>query len=574
MSIDSHIMSEAEEAWSKYDHGGLTCLFRSLWKLLKHGVRLQKKDLVLSYFLSLAVAAALFAGPYFLSKLLDNALPLRDLRLLYLYVGGFLVCLAVYLACGILRSYCLVRASERIFLDLRSRLLATIIRKPLHFFSKHESGDLLTRISNDTDNLAELFPDYIFSILSGLSMIILFSIFILAWNWQLGLFTILSLPCYIGILAVIRKPLSSANARAKHALSNQSDVTLDLLAGTRDIMFYQKIRDADKRFLAAAEKYTAAITRAATIGEWAFNATAVFTRLMAAAPYVLGGYLICRGNQSLTIGALVAYNLYLGYIAYTLEELTVGIAKLSQAEPVIGRIQEIIDFPEVENRPARGMDILPSSTRIEYRNVDLTYPAGRQVLRDFSLAIEPGEKLALMGPSGAGKSTLISLLSRQLKPDHGLILFGGRPIEEYGLAQYLQYFAYVRQQPYIFKMSVKENIAIGWYHIPDDVIIDAAKRVGIHDAIAQLPDGYDTVMGMKGIDFSGGQRQRLALARALVREPEILLLDEFTSALDHKTESEILDDIFASFRKQTIICVTHSRAVAGRFSRIVPIDKI
>ncbi|MBF0529709.1 MAG: ATP-binding cassette domain-containing protein, partial [Deltaproteobacteria bacterium] len=203
------------------------------------------------------------------------------------------------------------------------------------------------------------------------------------------------------------------------------------------------------------------------------------------------------------------------------------------------------------------------TARIEFRDVCFSYDPAKPVLTDFSLIIDPGEKVALMGPSGTGKSTIIDLLIRQIKPDQGEILFDSRPIHEYLLPMYLLNFACVRQKPYIFKTSIRENIASGWYGAPLDVIIDIAKRVRLHETILSLPYGYDTVIGAHGLEMSGGQLQRLALARALVRDPAILLLDEFTSALDRGTEEEILNDLLQNFQKQTILCVTHSPAVAN-----------
>ena len=214
------------------------------------------------------------------------------------------------------------------------------------------------------------------------------------------------------------------------------------------------------------------------------------------------------------------------------------------------------------------------TTRIEYRNISFSRASYKPILRNYSLIIEPGDKVAIIGPSGAGKSTLIDLLTRHIEPEQGEILFDGRPISSYSLPIYLQHFAYVRQTPYLFRTTVRENIATGWYDVPLDIIIDAAKRVHIHEAIMKMPIGYDTVIGTTGSNLSGGQRQRIALARALVREPAILLLDEFTSSLDHTTEEAILDDLFSSFAKQTIICVTHSQSVASRFDRVEIIEKL
>ncbi len=177
-----------------------------------------------------------------------------------------------------------------------------------------------------------------------------------------------------------------------------------------------------------------------------------------------------------------------------------------------------------------------------------------------------------MGASGCGKTTIASLLLRFLRPTQGEIRFGGKNIQEYSYPMYLSFFSYVSQPTHLFGQSVADNIAMGWYHVPLDRIKEIASLVRMDDFIDGLPDAYGTVLGKNGVDFSGGQRQRLALARALIRDPEILVLDEFTSALDRDVEQEIIDDLLRVFANQTIICITHSPSVAGRFDRVVRLD--
>lgn len=548
-------------------------LLRSIWILLKPGILQQKTNLALAYFIWLGGAMAIFCGPYILAVLLDEAIPGRDLHLFYLCVGAFLLSLGAHLVCTFLKTYFIVRGSEKVFLDLKRRLISSVLRKRMEFFSRCETADLLTRISSDTDSLSVLFFDYIFWMASGVSMIVLYLAIMLIWKWKLGMLIVVSLPLYVALMAAMHRPLANATARARKALSDQNELVLDLLSGTRDIRFYQQQEALDTRFEAAAVKCMQANISSLSIGRWAFGATEILSRLVYTLPFLIGGWLIFHGHEEITTGTVVAYSMYIGYIIYSLEVLLNGFTKLSHAEPLIVRIQEVLNYPEEEVRKLACIDETPASTRLELRNVGFAYPSGKQVIKDFNLVVEPGEKVALVGPSGAGKSTLIGMLVRQISPGEGVILLDGRPIEEYSLPFYLQNFSYVRQQPYIFRMSVRDNIAMGWYGIPSDVIVNAARRVGIHDVCARLPEGYDTVLGREGTDLSGGQNQRIALARALVRDPAILILDEFTSALDQKTEQEILDDLFSTFKEQTIICVTHSQKVAGRFSRIVRIEK-
>ncbi len=553
--------------------GNIMALYASLWRLLRPDVRGQGRALWTAFLISFFSIGASFCAPFFLAALLDKALPGRDRALFLVYAGAVLASLAAFLCCSLLRTYCLSSASERVFLSLRNRLFERILKRPNRFFALHDNGDLITRVSCDTEQLSLLVFDYVYATLNSLCMIFLFLLLMMAWEWPLGLYSALSLPCYLLLLNLLQKPLGQAAARARKALSGQNETLLDLLSGVREIRFFQQHERAGRRFQAAAETFTEANIRSVRIGEWAFNSMESFSRFIALLPFLLGGWWVCAGTASFTVGTLIAYNLYMTYIAYGMEVINVGVTKLAQAAPLLSRAQEILEDPEETWAPAASGTEIVESTHIEFRAVNFGHTPARPVLRDFSLVLEPGEKVALMGPSGAGKTTVIDLLTRQICADSGEILFGGRPIADYRLSVYLLHFAYVRQNPYLFKTSVFENIAAGWYGVPPDVVQEAARQVRLHEVIQRLPQGYDTVLGADGVALSGGQLQRLALARALVRDPAVLLLDEFTSSLDRDTEEAILDELFSTFRKQTILCVTHSQAVASHFSRVVRMEK-
>lgn len=545
----------------------------ALWRLLRPSARGRGKAFLIAFLMSLGGIGAAFCGPYFLAVLLDEALPARDLDLFRLYAAAVVFSLLAFFVFSCVKTRFLGTLTEEVFLSLRTRIVGTLLRKPMNFFLDHTAGDMITRVSNDSEHLSLLIFDYAYAGVNGLITILFFTSVMIAWEWRLGIYTALTLPCYVLILSCFQKPLTRAAKAARAKLSEQNETMLDVLSGNKEIRIYQQYAEAARRYGDAASHFTRANIRSVLIGEWAYNTMETFARGITVLPFLLGGYWICRGESSISTGVLIAYNLYLTYIAFGLEVINVGMSKLAQASPLVQRIRELLDSPEEEIESGASSREWISSTCIEYRDVWYGFGPDKPLHRGFSLTVEPGEKLALMGPSGAGKSTLIELLTRQRVPDGGDILLGGLPIREFSLPRYLLYFAYVSQNPYIFSTSVRENISMGWYHVPMDIIVDTARRVRIHDDIMRLPQGYDSVIGRGGVELSGGQKQRLALARALVRDPEILLLDEFTSALDSAAEAAILDDLFLHFRKQTVICVTHSIAVARRFDRVVTLEK-
>jgi ABC-type bacteriocin/lantibiotic exporter with double-glycine peptidase domain len=556
------------------DRGGtVLATYRKLLRLLKPGLRAEAGILVAAYMADLGRIAASTCAPLCLAAILDKALPAQDLHLFSLYTAGILASFVAFLGFSLLKSYFLGRSVERVFLNLRTRLVTSVIKKPARFFKEHEMGDVITRASSDTDLLSVLVLDYIFPSVDHLTTVVVLSIIMLVWHWQLGLYITLALPCFVFVILLFQKPLARLARTAREKLSEQNETMLDILGGIKEMRFYQQTQEGSQRFSGSAERFTAANIRSVVMGDGTYHSMEFFSRLITFIPFLLGGYWICKGSTSLSVGTLIAYNVYLSFIAYSLQSVIFGMTKLIQASPLMRRIGEVLNYPEEEIKPVAGIREIVGSTRIEYRGVSFSHVPGNPVLRDFCLTVDPGEKVAIMGPSGAGKSTVIDLLTRHIEPDEGEILLDGRSIHTFSLPYYLLNFSYVRQSPYLFRTTVRDNIGAGWYSVPPDVIIDVAKRVQIHDSIMRMPDGYDTIIGADGTDLSGGQRQRIALARALVRDPAILLLDEFTSALDPATEQQILDDLLSTFQKQTVICVTHSRAVANRFSRIVSLEK-
>ncbi|OGV70678.1 MAG: hypothetical protein A3K19_33240 [Lentisphaerae bacterium RIFOXYB12_FULL_65_16] len=547
---------------------GIVPMLRRVVRLLADGLLDQKGRLIASSVCRLLASVSLL-GPWFIQRIIDEALPQKSLPLFWQFALGLLAVHLVSYVFWAVQVYTSYAASETIFLQLRLRLVEAIMNKPRRFFSQYPPGDLLTRLVGDMDRAAMFFYDTLLRSIAYAIFVLATAVFMLVWNWRLALIALAALPLSYFYCSRINAPLGRRVGVARGKQSGQNEVLLDLLQGQGEIRFFQQQKSVVARFREAASAYTGASIRASTCGEWMWGGVDAIGLLMVLLPFLAGGYLICRGESTISIGMLVAYYSYLANLAGKAQFLFGGLAQFAQTAPSFQRLQEIL---EAHNEPEPAhvtLDQAPDDATLEFRKVGFQYPSGPGLLRDLDLIVRPGEKLAVMGASGSGKSTLVSLLLRFQTPTRGHIFLGGKDIEDYSPRFYYSFFGYVSQRINLFNFSVRENIALGWHQVPFDRIQDAARQVQLHEVIEALPHGYDTVLGRDGLALSGGQLQRLALARALVREPEILVLDEFTSALDRALEREILDELLSRFERQTIVCITHSPVVAARFSRVL-----
>jgi ATP-binding cassette, subfamily B, bacterial len=550
------------------EKSGATIVFKMLWELLGESLRPEWGRLALACLFIVISTFGSLAGPIIIKEIIDKALPGKDIGLL-LYYGALLVLtnIIAFIFWAIYSKFA-IGASERIFLQFRQQLIKGIMKKRLDFFSKHLSGDILTRVASDLVFISSFFQETVLRSFAFTVFSLVLITGLIIWNWILGIVFLITLPLLLIYARKTYKPISTAFRHAKEKLAGQNETLLDILTGIREIRFFQQQERTAQRFYDASKGYTDHNIHSLTLSEWSSSGLDFLAVLVRVLPFLIGGLLICQGNSTITVGMLVAYFVIFFRLASQIFFIFQGIITSAQALPALQRIKEIMDFPEEQEPAGLTLADMPETTEIEFCHVSFAYPHSKAIFTDLNLYIAPGAKIAFMGPSGSGKSTLAQLLTRFLQPTGGKILFGGKDIRSYPMAFYLSFFAYVSQEMHLFRETFRENIAMGWYGVPMDRIREVASLVRIKEAIEALPAQYETIFGHDGTNLSGGQKQRLALARALIRDPEILVLDEFTSGLDQDVEKEILDDLFRIFANQTIICITHSAAVAARFERV------
>ncbi len=557
-------------------------LLRKLWSLLRPEVTDECLPLIAAALMMLLVTCLGLLGPFLLHRILDNAASGGDMRAFRLDV--FLLALSLFL-CYLLwgvKIRIATYACERVFYKLKDRLLRTLMRKQISFFNSISEGDLITRMVSDVTLLSTFFYEYVIRSIVSIIICIGIAIFLVAWHPLLGLVSLLAIPIYLLVTNLVLGPVERRSQTVREKLTEQNENLLGILGGLREIRFFQQEKLSRSLFDRISSEYTQAAARSTFARDWALNAIQGMGMLVSFTPVVFGSWLIINGNTALTVGVLIAYFAYLTDLTISLVGISDSMMKLAEASPARRRIQEVLDYPEDESftrevnvGSVRSLELehVPDKLDIVFESVSFGY-GDKKILHDVTLQIAEGEKVAIVGPSGCGKSTLLTLLLRFQSPSSGRILLGGRNIDDYPLPFYLSMFSQVSQSPVFFKFSIAENIRFGWYNVPQDLIEKAAEMVRLDEYIRSLPDGYDTLFGVGGMDMSGGQKQRLSLARALIRDPAILVLDEFTSALDQHVSEEIVGDMLEAFANQTIICITHSHNIVKRFDRVIDMGEI
>jgi ATP-binding cassette subfamily B protein len=553
-------------------HAGVIESLRMFWRLLGDHILIQKRLFLWGLFLAIIDSCIALLPPYLMKQIVDFVLPQKDMLLLLNYslflIGAYALSFFLY---GILIG-ALVKASIKSIAGLKNRIVESILNKRTSFFSKYFSGDVLTRFTSDIEALTEFFVQHLIQSIVNCLFLIAIIIVLLCWNWRLGLLSVSTVPLYLLLVVLIHKPIGRRAAIARSRLSTQNNELLDILTGHDELRFYQQGPAALARFIKAASSFSGANISSSRFTIISINAIDYLGKVFTLIPFVIGGIFLCRGSYGITVGMMIAYFAYMMHLTQQLLPILSAMTKMANAYPAMVRLHTILEYPEEPEVEILEQGDTPNTTEIIFRDVTFSRALDKPIIQNASLVIPAGEKIAVMGVNGSGKSTIVNLLLRFLAPQSGQILLGGKKIEDLPLSFYLSYFSYVTQQTHIFNQSLRDNIAMGWYSVPEERIEQAAKLTQLTDFVESLPDKYDTVVGGGGISMSGGQRQRIALARAIVRDPEILILDELTAALDSETEAEVLDDIFELFQKQTVICVTHSSVVASRFDRTMVLN--
>lgn len=550
--------------------------------------------LTIAAFLASIVVAALLAlvPPLVVRRIIDEAIPERDRAQIWWLAGIAVAAALCDAALQIVQRWCSARVGEGLISDLRRALYAKVQRLPLAFFTRTPTGAITSRLNNDVVGAQTAVTSTLGSVVSNVIVLATTLAAMLALEWRLTLLALIVLPVFIVPARRVGRRLQSiSREQMQHNAAMNTQMTERFnVSGAALVKLFGSPDRENEAFGSRAEAVRDAGVRAAMLGRVFFVALGLVAAVGTAAIYGIGAQLVL--SNDISVGTLVALAALVTRVYQPLTGLTNARVDLMTSMVSFERVFEVMDAPEpISDRPG-AVDLVDPAGRVELREVTFRYPAAhessiasmetqaipgadpdRDVLDRLSLTLEPGETVALVGASGAGKSTLASLIPRLYDATSGSVRIDGHDVRDLTLASLRRAIGVVSQDPHLFHESIGDNLRYADPEATDDEIVAACRAARIHDTIAALPDGYDTVVGERGYRLSGGEKQRLAIARLLLKDPAVMILDEATSHLDNDNEAHVQASIEVALHGRTALVIAHRLSTVRSADRIAVLDR-
>ncbi len=539
--------------------------------------------LIFSLILSCVSTGLGMVQPYFAKIIIDKVFVNQNSEILFTILSALIALLIVSFGIRVINSYIYTRYSAKILFSMREDLFAHLQKIPMGFFAKKKIGDIYSRIASDmadiqsmvTDTIPRFIFDFLTCVLAG---------GILIWlNWKMALMCFAFLPIAVMIIQKLRprfyalsEDVAKSNADIAHFLFEAlSNISLIRSFGAEKLES-DKLEKKQSHILGFLLKYQ-------ILGALSSSVPTAFSILNTLVVFGYGGWLVLEGN--LTIGSLVAFSIYQGRVFGPLQGLMDGVLTLQKSRVAVKRVREILDIPPVFED--RGNEILSKdqlNKEIAFNHVFFDYnrdnvpndmPDNNQiewVLKDISFTIPSGKTTAIAGPSGVGKTTICHLLLKLFNPHKGAITWAGKPLNILNKEWLRAKIAMVSQDTFLFHTSILENIRFANPKASLEEVVKAAQTAQIHDFIQSLPKGYETMIGDRGVSLSGGQCQRISIARAILLNPQVLILDEATAFLDTGVETLIKESIASMMKGKTTIVISHRESSIKHADKVIAFD--
>ncbi|MGE8020308.1 ABC transporter ATP-binding protein [Peribacillus frigoritolerans] len=483
--------------------------------------------------------------------------------LLMVLIGSYLF--------GYLWSYLLFGGGNLVERKLRSGFMGHLLKMTPSFYEKNRTGDLMARATNDLKAISLTAGFGILTLVDA----VLFTITVVVMmgatiSWQLTIAAVLPLPIMAVLMQIYVKKIYKRFTDAQAAFGTLNDKVLESISGVRVIRAYVQEREDEKRFEEMTEDVYGKNLAVARIDALFDPTISIIIGISYLIGLGYGAYLVFQ--HAITLGGLVSFNVYLGMLIWPMIAVGELINVMQRGNASLDRVQDTLSY-EADVKNSMGMESITNPGNIQFNSVHFTYPSSTVVnLSDISVQLERGQTLGIVGKTGSGKTTFVKQLLREYPLGTGEIAFAGMPLEQLHLEDIREWIGYVPQDHFLFSKTVRENILFGKMDATEGELAEAIRLADFEKDLMMLPNRLETLVGEKGVALSGGQKQRISIARALIKNPEILILDDSLSAVDAKTETTIIENIQNERAGKTTIITTHRLSAVQHADRIIVLD--
>jgi ABC-type multidrug transport system fused ATPase/permease subunit len=544
--------------------------YRATFARLLGFLRPYKISLVVSTLLAIASQGAQIALVWVTAHVVDDAIIPRDAGKLWVFVWA-LIGLGV-LRAGLMAGRRLISGKQALAveMDLRQGLYAHLVRLSFGFYDRHQTGQLMSRATVDLQGVRFFLGYGLIFFFQNILTVLSVTVVLFFFQWKLALIVLAITPVLVVVAYRYSRVAHPTLRDVQQKLADVATVAEENIVGVHVVKSFAQEPQEEAKFTARSEAVFRQTLRANRQRALYVPFISWVPLLAQAAVLLLGARMVANGQ--LTVGGFIAFNLYLGMLIMPLRSLGMWIGQAQRATASGERIFQVMDEPEEIADRRDAIELPEGGGDLRFEGVGFEYMDGRPVLQDIDLELAPGKTIALIGHTGSGKTTLTSLVPRFYDATSGRVTLDGVDVRDVKLKSLRHAIGVISQDPFLFSATVRENITFGAPDLDEAQVERIARLAQAHEFVERLPDGYDTIIGERGITLSGGQRQRLAIARALAVDPRVLILDDATASVDASTEARIRVGLREAMRNRTTLIIAHRLSTIALADEIVVLD--